>query len=208
MYDSPLQQDEPSDVVSAILINETRWELSREDGKDPGYVLARLRWTAKELAGALRPSIAALLEADGTQSTSALSDALTVILRDARSLPDGFLSLVANRVADTNDEDETRKALWISAQICIDAAYGIKNLSRWLNGGIVSNSSRQKNADFPCARRRRAWLRISVVFPLPASAMMTEHWFFKISSQDCGDFMRQTARSKSSGDLSGGIAIS
>ncbi len=131
------------DVVSGILIHEAKWEFSLEDGKDTGYVLARLRWTAKELAAVLRPEIATLLKgADAPRNSRVLFDALTVILRDPAPLPSGFLNLVADR-ADEANEDEVTGALWISAQICIDAANGTKNLSRWLDATDARSSERR-----------------------------------------------------------------
>lgn len=131
------------DIVSGILLHEARWEFSLEDGKGNDYVLARLRWTAKELASALRPEISTSLMAATPRSSRALFDALTVVLRDPAPLPNGFLNFVADRAADVAHEDEIQKALWISAQICIDAANGIKNLSLWLDATDARSSERR-----------------------------------------------------------------
>jgi hypothetical protein len=120
------------EVVRQILAGEAKWELSLPPGKDTGYVLSRLRWTDKELATALRPDVFELLRCGDPVNARALSEALTLILRDPTPVPPSFVTLLSEQI--DKEEEEDRKALWISALICVDATKGIRALTSWLRG--------------------------------------------------------------------------
>lgn len=132
-----------STVVTDILVREMEWEL-----KDPsteqsaGYVLSRLRWSAKVLGRTLRPDLVALIEAHPNGGATALTEAVTIVLRDASPVPVSFVELAAHRAKEaTNNE---HKVLWLSVLLCLDAQRGVPALEQWADASRDSQECEQR----------------------------------------------------------------
>jgi hypothetical protein len=127
-----LYREHPATVVD-VLAHEISWELdsARQEGAS-GYVLSRLRWSAKDLACALRPEIIRLLAARPSPQMAPLVEALTIILRDSTPLSAEFMELVACRTRDATTDEH--KGLWLAAMMCVDANQGVQLLTEWLDG--------------------------------------------------------------------------
>lgn len=129
--------------VSDVLLGELQWEFATPRPlRGAGYVLARLRWTSKELGQILRPELIALVEQHESAEVTTLAEVLIVILRDARPLPASFAALARERAKAT--EEEARKALWLAAGLCLDAQAALALLERWVDGGSTPQGCEQR----------------------------------------------------------------
>jgi hypothetical protein len=109
-----LREAHPAPVAD-VLLGELRWEfVAPRPQQGAGYVLARLRWNAKELGQALRSELIDLVAQHEMADVTTLAEALTVILRDPRPLPAYFTALILDQ-GDAAAED-ARKALWLVAR--------------------------------------------------------------------------------------------
>ena len=79
----PIYREHPA-AVSDVLVREMRWELhNARQERTSGYVLSRLRWSAKGSSRArFDRKIIQLLVAQPSPHISPLVEALTIILRD------------------------------------------------------------------------------------------------------------------------------
>ena len=76
------------------------------DQSDPQQWLYRLGWTRSELPAVVDEAVDdAVNEAEGRQTLAVADDALTVVFADQRSVADGLLDKIANKV-DTNKSDQ------------------------------------------------------------------------------------------------------
>jgi hypothetical protein len=129
--------------VSEVLLGELRWEFATPRSQQgAGYVLARLRWTAKELGQALRPELIALVKQQEAADVTALAEAMTVILRDGRPLPESLAALTLIRAEAT--EEDARKALWLAAGLCIAAETILPVLERWVDSGPTPGACEER----------------------------------------------------------------
>lgn len=127
-----LREAHPAPVTD-VLLGELQWEfVTPRAQQGAGYVLARLRWNAKELGQALRSQLIELVERHELADVTTLAEALTVILRDSRPLPASFTVLTHARADAT--EEKARKALWLAAGLCLDAEATLARLECWANG--------------------------------------------------------------------------
>jgi hypothetical protein len=123
-----------STEVTRTLLGEIQWEFQRKRvNGTPGYVLSRLRWTAKELGHVLRPDLMSVVEKCPNAEINALTEALTVILRDPAPVTCSFHQLVAKHAGEATDDEY--KALWLSVLLCLDACTAIGALETWGNAG-------------------------------------------------------------------------
>ena len=84
--------------VTQVLLGEMTWELAQpRTVNSAGYIFARLRWTSTRLGTALRDDILGLLSANPAADATALTEALTVILRNPAELPTDFSDMLAER---------------------------------------------------------------------------------------------------------------
>ena len=133
---------EHTETVTEVLANEIRWELRQPPRQGPSsYVLSRLRWASPELVRDVRPRLVQLLQELREPEFNALTEAITVILRDPAPLPAGFTALVAERVRTASDED--RQTVWLSAQICVEAKTGLRALAHWLENAEPTDGERR-----------------------------------------------------------------
>lgn len=129
--------------VADVLLGELRWEfVTPRPQQGAGYVLARLRWNAKELGQALRSELIDLVAQHEMADVTTLAEALTVILRDPRPLPASFTDLMLDR-ADAAGED-ARKALWLAAGLCLDAEATLSRLERWADEGTTPQACEER----------------------------------------------------------------
>ena len=120
--------------VSEVLLGELRWEFATPGPQQgAGYVLARLRWTAKELGQAFRSALIGLVEQHEAADVTTLAEATTVILRDGRLLPESLAALTCTRAEAT--EEDAPKALWLAAGLCLAAETIFPVLERWVDDG-------------------------------------------------------------------------
>jgi hypothetical protein len=130
-------------AVTDILLTEIRWEFANPSlYESAGYVLSRLRWTAKELGRTLRPELIALVEAHPNGGVSALTEALTIVLRDDSPVPMSFVELAACRVEEAPDDQH--KALWLSLLLCLDAQRAVPSLEEWVDAGRHAQEREQR----------------------------------------------------------------
>lgn len=141
-----LYREHPA-TVADVLTREIRWELdtARQEGASR-YVLSCLRWSAKDLARALRPEIIRLLYERPSPHLSPLVEVLTVILRDPTPLPTEFMQLVAQRVLSA--ETDQQKGLWLAVMICVDAMQGVRLLTEWVDGADAKLAEKRVTAVF------------------------------------------------------------
>jgi hypothetical protein len=129
--------------VADVLLGELRWEfVTPRPQQGAGYVLARLRWNAKELGQALRSDLIDLVAQHEMADVTTLAEALTVILRDPRPLPASFTALMLDR-AEAAGED-ARKALWLAAGLCLDAKATLSRLERWADEGSTPQACEER----------------------------------------------------------------
>ena len=130
---STLREAHPAPVTD-VLLGELRWEfVTPRPQQGAGYVLARLRWNAKELGQALRSELIELVKRHEMADVTSLAEALTVVLRDPRPLPAPFAALMLDRADATGEE--ARKAVWLAAGLCLDTEATLTRLERWVDGG-------------------------------------------------------------------------
>lgn len=92
--------------------------------------LSRLRWHANNLGEGMRPHLLELVAENGSVDVATLAEALTVILRDASALPKEFAGLVEKRASAA--EEAERKALWLSALLCLNADRALPEIEAWV----------------------------------------------------------------------------
>ncbi len=142
LWFSALHEAHPAPVTD-VLLGELRWEFATPRlQQGAGYVLARLRWNAKELGQALRSKLIDLVEQYDIADITTLAEALTVILRDARPLPAAFTALMLARADATGEE--ARKALWLAAGLCLDAEATLTRLEPWVDDGSTPQACEER----------------------------------------------------------------
>ena len=104
--------------------------------------MSRLRWTARELGRSLRSDLVALIEAHPNGGVSALTEALTIVLRDASPIPMSFVKLAARLVEGAPDDQH--KALWLSVLLCLNAQRAVPALEEWVEAGRDAQECEQR----------------------------------------------------------------
>ena len=120
------------DSVKAVLLQEMVWELTQPRRPNtPGYVFARLRWSTTQLGTDLRDDVLQLLHDHPVAGPAALTEALTLILRNPAPIPSSFSEILTQRIAAAGSDEV--KALWLAGFLCTDAPRGLPMLEDWIN---------------------------------------------------------------------------
>jgi hypothetical protein len=111
------------------------WELTQpRHVNSAGYVFSRLRWTSTGLGRDLRDDILLLLNNHPTPDAIALTEALTVVLRNPAPIPASFTDMLIARVNAAATNDDVR-SLWLAGLLCTDAERAVPLLEEWVNAG-------------------------------------------------------------------------